>query len=770
MGKGAGDSALHTSAASAHGAEASRLRVGDCQVEADLDRIVAPHGETALEPKAMAVLMHLVARAGEVVSTGELIDAVWYGRPMGDNPVYRCIAQLRRALGDDPRSPRYIATVPTKGYRLIADVVPAEPEATREAPSAMVPEPAPATVPAREGRAVRWSAALLVAGLVLAGVWWAGSRPSPRSPLGADADASVAVLPMQGAAQGDAGGRVAGTVTDLVRVALGRVPGLVVVADGSTYAAATATASPRAIAQRLHVRYLVQGSTTVTGQGIQVDVRLLDTRSGQVAWQGRETQPSTALAALRDGLVRDLLRALGKAPVSRDPAMERAVHPEAYAVYLQARERMRRADPPSAAAAVELYRRATILDPDFAAAYLGLAQALMRAADADPGPATAMRDEGRRALERARTLDPRSGVVLGELARLAADPSQAEELYRQGLSLSPNDGDGYVHYAQWLFMHGRVGEALAEIERARRIEPLAPELCLTQAFFVMVVRSDVAEHDRLVEQALAINPRLPEALYQLAYSKWEYSGHFAEAAQLVERALAAQPGWPVARALARDIYLDLGDPAAAEAALGNAPPPAATLELAQYRGDATAVAAAVSGISPAQWPDHGPQAAAAQGVRDVALARGDTAWALRLLQPVDAAHAAHVPMWYRGFDVVYADVLVLAGHRQEGLARARQVLDLVDAHGQGRVPHWFSRERSGAFAVLGDDARALDALEHSVANGQVYRWWYLAGHDPLYARLRDTPRFRALDRLVRRHRDEQRALLAGMRRAPPSRG
>lgn len=223
----------------------------------------------------------------------------------------------------------------------------------------------------------------------------------------------------------------------------------------------------------------------------------------------------------------------------------------------------------------------------------------------------------------------------------------------------------------------------------------------------MVVRSDVAEHDRLVEQARAINPRLPEALYRLAYSKWEYSGHFAEAAQLVERALA------------RDICLDLDDPAAAGAMLGNAPPPAATLELAQYRGDAAAVAAAVSGISPAQWPDHGPQAAAAPWVRDVALARGDTAWALRLLQPVDAAHA---PMWYRGFDVVYADVLVLAGLRQEGLARARQALAPVDAHGQERVPHRFSRERSGAFAVLGDDARALDALEHSVANGQGCRW------------------------------------------------
>lgn len=98
------------------------LRVGACRVEPDLDRIAGPAGECALEPKAMAVLVYLAARPGQVVSADELIDAVWLGRPLGDNPVYKCIAQLRRALGDDPKAPTYIATVPKKGYRLIAPV------------------------------------------------------------------------------------------------------------------------------------------------------------------------------------------------------------------------------------------------------------------------------------------------------------------------------------------------------------------------------------------------------------------------------------------------------------------------------------------------------------------------------------------------------------------------------------------------------------------------------------------------------------------------
>jgi tetratricopeptide (TPR) repeat protein len=554
----------------------------------------------------------------------------------------------------------------------------------------------------------------------------------------------------------------------MVRTPLAQMRGLTVIAEGSTAAAAAAVgdAAPQALAARLHADYLLTGEVTPKGSDLRVATRLIDARSGRALWSASVERPLTDIGAVRDAMVQHVAGTLGLAHAATAGG---AVHLEAYRSYTMARQQMQKADPANTGQALELFRRATILDPGFARAYLGLGRALERAADADPGPATATRDESARAFARAAELDPALGEAWSEQARLATEPAQAEALYRKGLGLAPNDGDGYVHYAQFLFAHARVGEAIAAMEQARRIEPLAPELCLTQAFFVMVTRSDVAEHDRLVEQALAINPRLPEALYQLAYSKWEYSGKFAEAAVQIDRAVAARPGWAQARALARDIYLDLGDPSAATAALGPSPPPVATMELAQYRGDRAAAASVVAALTPAEWPDRGPQAAAAQAIRDAAIEDGHPGDAARKLQALHAAHAGSVPMWYRGFDLVYAHALVLAGHREQGLALARSTLALVDAHGLGRTAHWFSRERAAAFAVLGDRDHAISELEHSVANGQLYRWWYLAGHDPLFAPLRGDPRFQSMDRRARRHIEEQRALLRAMRREGASR-
>ncbi len=99
------------------------FRLGDFIVEPGADRLihVASGARHELEPKTMAVLMLLAQRYGEVVSSGELIRDVWRDRPMGDNPVYKAVNKLRHALDDGAAEPRYIETIPRKGYRLLIE-------------------------------------------------------------------------------------------------------------------------------------------------------------------------------------------------------------------------------------------------------------------------------------------------------------------------------------------------------------------------------------------------------------------------------------------------------------------------------------------------------------------------------------------------------------------------------------------------------------------------------------------------------------------------
>ncbi|MEL7448897.1 MAG: protein kinase [Pseudomonadota bacterium] len=98
------------------------IQVGEWLVRPALNELERNGESLRAEPKTVEVLVFLARRAGMVVSADELVAGVWGGRFIGDSPVYRIIAELRRILGDDARQPRYIETIRKRGYRLIAKV------------------------------------------------------------------------------------------------------------------------------------------------------------------------------------------------------------------------------------------------------------------------------------------------------------------------------------------------------------------------------------------------------------------------------------------------------------------------------------------------------------------------------------------------------------------------------------------------------------------------------------------------------------------------
>src|SRR5271168_121650 len=102
----------------------STLRIGDLRVDPALDEIYKDGSTIKVEPRTMRLLLCLAEHAGQVVSVDQLLAEVWKDVIVGPDSVYQAVAGLRRILGDDPKSPVYIANVMRRGYRLVAPVAP----------------------------------------------------------------------------------------------------------------------------------------------------------------------------------------------------------------------------------------------------------------------------------------------------------------------------------------------------------------------------------------------------------------------------------------------------------------------------------------------------------------------------------------------------------------------------------------------------------------------------------------------------------------------
>src|SRR5262245_9331013 len=100
------------------------LRIGDWKLDPTLGQLTRGTELQRLEARNLRLLVYLANRSGETVRIEELLDQVWSGVVVTQDSVYQAITALRRALGDDPKQPAYIATVPRLGYRLVARVAP----------------------------------------------------------------------------------------------------------------------------------------------------------------------------------------------------------------------------------------------------------------------------------------------------------------------------------------------------------------------------------------------------------------------------------------------------------------------------------------------------------------------------------------------------------------------------------------------------------------------------------------------------------------------
>lgn len=772
------------------------FRLGEWRVDPMLDQISRDQQTVRLEPRTMRLLVRLAETPGQVVSSRELLDTVWAGVVVGPASVYQAISQLRKLLGDTDPIPTFIATVPRKGYRLIAPVQRSASIAADPPAIVIQPTPSPTKRPPALlvwGSTVALMVTLGIVASIVTGIAQRSQTAGTAAPVATLDSRAIVVAPFEPATQDESTRMLAPIVTDLLRTRLAALQNLVVIASGSITNALETEQSMEAVARKVHARYLMRGDVTGAHKQVRMKVTLLDIESGSLVWSTAFDRPVEQIAAINEAIVEQTAKSLQIAPEPASSTASAYVPADlsTYELYLRGQELLSTFRAAEAEQATVIFSRVTTLDPSFARGYFALGQALLLAVDLGARPMTEeLTKQAGQAFDRAIELNPALGPAWAQRARLTSDPVQAEELYRRALQLAPSYDENYIRYSDFLFSQGRRGEALELIDRARRIDPLSPSLYWRKAQLLLATRSDVAGMEQLLNEALAIKPDFPTALRELAMSKFMWHGDFADAIRLMERAMVVDPDSHSTDGLAVALYLEVGDLPAALDVLGD---PQRAVKLSEketlvsiplYQHDIKR-AADVARTVMREWlpPESSSKViaddlrvhavhqevaswywASAIAIRDEAIATGDFAPALDLIERTTQLFSGTSPMRNRGLVLTYAHILLLAGETRRGRDLLTSMLEHLDAEQIGRPEHIFAWERSAAFAMLGEDERALTELAASQQSGRFAGWWYTAEFDPIYSRVRSDPRFQALVARDRAHTQQQRALLDEMRR------
>ncbi len=354
------------------GLELRGFRLGEWTVRPTRGRLRGGGKRKHLSPQQMVVLVELAVRAGEVVSKEELLESVWDGAAVEEGALARCVSELRSALGDDAKAPRYIQTIPTRGYRLIAGVEPEEPDA------------------GRSWRKTGWWAAAAVAVVALLGWWVVREGDDEAANAGAvGSGPSVAVLGFRDLSKDPELAWLATALPELLASELLQSADLRVVPAESVLrmtqelsipeAASLAPETLARVGGRLGAEYVVLGSyvgmSRDDGGLVRVDVRIQDVPSGEttLAWaQTGSTDEALDLVVLAGTQLREALGGENWIGGDREAVPHLSGDPEALRLYFEGTRRLRQFD---AVQAKELLEESLAIDADQPFGWLAVSQA-----------------------------------------------------------------------------------------------------------------------------------------------------------------------------------------------------------------------------------------------------------------------------------------------------------------------------------------------------------------------------------------------------------
>jgi TolB-like protein/DNA-binding winged helix-turn-helix (wHTH) protein/Tfp pilus assembly protein PilF len=423
-----------------------------------------------LQPQPFQILLLLLGRAGEIVSREELRASLWPAETYVefDRSLNRAVVKLREALGDSAESPRYIETVPKRGYRFIAPVSRSVPQAVRPAPA--------------EGFRKRLPLRLLGVGLagigVLFAVYLLVRRIERRAPTAAIR--SLVVLPLQDLSREVGQEYFADGVTDELTTDLAQIQSLRVISRTTAmHYKGTKLPLPQ-IARELGVDAAVEGSVSRSENKIRIRAQLVRGATDEHVWASSYERDLGDAIVLQAELARDIADQIHIRLGSREESAfsaRKPVNPQAYEAYLKGRHFFDKRLLKSNAEAEAYFRQAIATDPNFAPAHAGLADALVsRSYYGAASPADVM-PQAKSMIARALALDPNlpdAHVSLGWI-KLTYDWDWlgVEEEIKRALERNPNSATARQLYGNYFLALGRIDDATAELQRARELDPLS---------------------------------------------------------------------------------------------------------------------------------------------------------------------------------------------------------------------------------------------------------------------------------------------------------
>jgi len=411
------------------------LRIADLRVDPALDEICRAGRTIKLEPRAMQLLMCLAERAGEVVSVEELLDLVWKDVVVSPDSVYAAVAALRRILGDDPKTPKYIANVVRRGYRLIAPVSP-----------------------------------------------WLdpASTPFARAAPAAPDKPSIAVMPFLNGSGDPLQDYFSDGITQDIITELSRWRLLAVRSRSASFRYRGVAVDAQQVARELNVRFLVAGSVRRMGERMRINVQLVDAETGDDIWVEKFDRRADEIFAVLDRVVQTLVSTLvGRVVVSLNERSRRKppANLAAYECVLKCNA-LSWDDPAGAAEATRLAEKAIELDPGYAMAHSVLAALSYSRWTDGPLSSDAALEKAYGLAMRAVELDDNESTcqtLLGAIFMQRRSFDVALQYSRRAVELNPNNQWNAADLGSLLVYAGELDEAVLWFQRAREIDPYFEE-------------------------------------------------------------------------------------------------------------------------------------------------------------------------------------------------------------------------------------------------------------------------------------------------------